>query len=110
MGAAVIAAVVARARRELADHFRQAGATGPDTPVDLPETHGVARRTLDRWLRTGVVREAPGGGYWLDEHAYRQSQQLQRRRVLLAVAVVVFILLVTAIAGTVFGGGGARYQ
>ena len=109
MGTAAAIAVVARARRELAEHFRLAGATSPSTPVPLPETHGVGRRALNRWLRTGVVREAPGGGYWLDERAYHQSQQLQRRGVLIALAVVLFIFLVAGVAASVFGGGG-RYQ
>lgn len=113
MGAAVnvaIAAAASRAQRDLLDHFRLAGATDPDVSIALPDTHRLARRTLDRWLRTGVVREAPGGGYWLDEHAYRQARQLQGRGTVIAALVVVGILLVIGLAVAVFGGGGARYQ
>lgn len=96
MGAAVAAAAAAtaRARRELLEHFRLAGATRPETAISLPDVRPPARRQFARWQREGVMREAPGGGYWLDEAAYAAADAARRRRAQIALLVVLVLAAV----------------
>ena len=94
MGAAVgaVAAARARARREVLEHFRLAGATRPESAVDLPEVRLIGERQIERWEERGVLRAAAGGGYWLDEAAYAVDEAARRRRKGIVLAVVFAVL------------------
>lgn len=100
MGAAVVAVIaahVARAEREFAEHFRRAGATAPDCSVPLPEVdRAIGRRQLERWMRDGVLRAGPGG-YWLDEAAYEARQQHQTKGGVAVLITLLFVLLVVGL-------------
>lgn len=99
MGASAgVAAAVARARREVLEHFRVAGATRPEAAVGLPDMRRLGRRQVERWERNGVLREAAGGGYWLDEAAYAVDQAARRRRAMVALIVVLVLLAAVAVA------------
>ena len=93
MGASVIAAVAARARRGIIDHLRLARALDASSAVAEPELPSfVAGRQLQRLERAGVVRRAPNGGVYLDEHAYVIWRDGRKRRVLVLLLVGLVVL------------------
>jgi hypothetical protein len=89
---ALIAAAVVRARRDIAEALRGAGAVSPEAAVAF-EPHGrLQRRMLERLAATGAVRTTPLGLYWLDEEKLAQEEAKRRRQAL------VFITAATAAA------------
>lgn len=93
MGTAV-AAVAARARRDILDHLRLARALDAASAVPVPELPSfIAERQLARLERAGVVRRA-GSGVYLDEHAYVAWRDAQRQRVLVALVIAALVLAI----------------
>lgn len=91
--ATAAAAVVARARRRILDHFLLANAVSPNGAVSFSPSGLVGERQFDRLLRAEVIREAGPDRYWIDVPSYRRWQNRRRRRVALSV------MLSAAVAG-----------
>lgn len=86
-----IAAMVIRARRKVAAHFLAQHAVSPDEAVTFVPDRTIVRRQFERMRHKGVVRDGPGGTYWLDVAALRADDE-GRRRVLIPVAIVVLLI------------------
>lgn len=87
----VAAIAVAAKRRRILRAFRVAGATSA-TAAKSPEALDVSRGLMYRRLvSSGVLREEPGGGVWLDEAA--EARWERRARVLM---LTMFVLVLVA--------------
>jgi hypothetical protein len=75
-----IASAAARARRDMVDRLREAGATGEDAAVALQPQQHQDRRALAYLTQRGVVRITADGRYWLSEteaEAWRKAMRNQ---------------------------------
>ena len=90
MSGSIIAVMVARARRRLVEHFRNAGATSAARAVAFtPSSWLIERRMFERMVRFGAVREEDGR-YWLDEKALVAFRKERLAHVLSALALAGF--------------------
>jgi len=91
---------VSKARRRLADRFRQAGAYAADRAVALTGLSHPEESRLRRFLEHNIVRETAPGTYWLDRERYQDYLAHQRRLIVLGILVVLIVLFfVVEIAG-----------
>jgi hypothetical protein len=96
MATSAIAAAAAAAQRRVIETFRISGATSPEAAVTLPALgRRMERKTLERLLRVGAVRETEEGRAWLDEPALAAYRRKRRTR---ALAMIGGVLAVGAIA------------
>lgn len=94
MNAGLIAGIVAAKRRRLINTFKELNATSSQSAV-LPGEVGIRQGLIFRRLRnSGVLIEAGGGHYYLDEKA-EQKLSKQRRKIAF---IVLLIFLVVAVA------------
>lgn len=94
---AILGAVVAKRRRELIAKFRAAGATSRDRARSAEELSVTPGSPLFRvQVGRGVLVEAEGGLYYLDEAAAERADRL-RRWLLLAVLALAVALALLAI-------------
>jgi hypothetical protein len=103
MGASAAAAIVIKREKDLVEHFRNAGATSPQT-AQSPDALGVDFNNLVwRMLaKDAVIREGAVGGdaYYLDEPSW-EALGRRRRRVAVIVGIAVIALgLSLYLAGT----------
>lgn len=97
MGASVAAAVIAAKEREIAECFREAGATSPmlaRTINDLGVRNNVAFRRL---RRHEAIREASSGLFYLDEPVWTAVRRTRRRLALVVMAIALVIGVGTAL-------------
>ncbi|MBO9711378.1 hypothetical protein [Sphingomonas sp.] len=97
MATAAAAAGAARARRQIIAYFHATHAIGAEDAVAYQPQRFVEQRVFDRMLRSGVVRQAGEGRYWLDLDALRAEEERRRRimvPVLIAVSVAMAVILV----------------
>ena len=90
---------IVHAEHRVARRLRHAGATSPGAARPLEEERPLDGRALRRLLDAGVVRDAGGGRFFLDEAAYAEFRAIRRKRALTAVAVIVVILAVLTLSG-----------
>lgn len=95
MATSVIAAAVARAEREIVEHFRHAGATSAGAAAAPPDLRPVGRRRLQRLVDAQVLRPA-AGGFYLDEAIYA-SYRSDRRAAVIGVAVALVGVVVAVL-------------
>lgn len=97
--ATVIAAVVARARRDIQHYFFQEDAVRPERAVRFEPNSRVQERQFEIMRSRGVIREAKPGYFWVDIPKY--DSELRRRLMTLraVLLVVLFCVLVAALAG-----------
>ncbi len=69
LGTMVVMAMTARLRR-LAALLRAQGATSPDRGVRADALPRDVLPLVPRLVQRGVLRETPGGTFWMDEAAY----------------------------------------
>ena len=86
MSGAAVAAMVARARRDIVRHFTAAGATAPERAVAYdPDAAGrptrIRRRLFRRMTAFGAVREPRPGLFYLDEERLDAFRWSMRKRV-----------------------------
>jgi hypothetical protein len=93
--AAVIAAAVARARREISEHFEQAGAFDPAHSVRYEPPDPIHERQFEILVGRGILRQLGDGRYWIDREAVRIEAE---RRATAAKNVFMIIIAGTAIA------------
>jgi hypothetical protein len=89
-----VAAIVVRRHRRIVDAFRAAGATSSAHPRPLAAIGVVRGVPFDRLHRLGVVRDAGGDEWWLDETRWRALRRTRRRLV-----VALLLLVLAALAG-----------
>ena len=90
-----IAAMVARARHEIREHFDRNQAFDPAHAVAYDPPSRIHRRQFDLLVGRGIVRQAGEGLYWLDRDAERLDEERRRQGALLLFKI---ILIGTAIA------------
>lgn len=90
MSGAVAAAVVARLRRRIADHFRNAGATGPATAVAFVPAGKMEARLFARMVAFGAVKAGEGDTWWLDEAKFSDFRKESLAKVLGILAIAGF--------------------
>src|SRR3954466_795801 len=79
MGAAAVAAVIARREQEVIDDFRAAGATSPDRAQSYTAL-GIGESLAMRRLRNrAVIREAAPGVFYLDEDVWAAVRRMRHR-------------------------------
>ena len=104
--ATMIAAAVARARREICDQLADARASDPANAVPYQPANGLQERQLARLIDDGIVRESGDGRYWLDAAGLEREAAQRVARIkwgLTLLAGVGVIALVLALAGAVLG-------
>jgi hypothetical protein len=88
----IIAAMVSRARRRIANYFYVQHAISVEDAVAYMPQSPIERRQFERMQARGVVRAAAPGRYWLDVDAY-QAEAEARRRVLVPIVVVLCVII-----------------
>jgi len=92
--ATAAAAAVAKARRDIQHHFFSQDAVRADSAVAFDPPSNLQRRQFERLQRSGVIREAKPGLYWIDIVAYDQEMRERFARVRIVLLVMVFVLLI----------------
>lgn len=76
--ATIVPAIIAIKRRRMIEAFRTAGAVSPAT-ARKPEDLGVDRgHMFGRMVKSGVFKELPDGGVWLDDEVQAQWERRAR--------------------------------
>jgi len=94
-GATVVAAMAARTRREVREHFDRNYAFDPGHAVAYDPPTPMHRRQFDFLAGRGIILGTGDGRYWLDREADRREEV---RRQAAAVLALKIILAGTAIA------------
>ena len=89
----IVAAQAAEAERRALERFRVADATRPERARPLDPLGLTPGSALDSLMRAGLVRDAGGGRYWLDEAAVAARRHAASPR---AVKVLLVVLLALA--------------
>ncbi|WP_288458768.1 hypothetical protein [uncultured Sphingomonas sp.] len=101
MSGTVVAAMVARARKQIEWHFVSAGATRKETAIAFERPTGrLERRVFDRMVSFGAIEKTPAGTFWLVEKRLGDFRKESLARVLGILAVAGF-----AAAGAMLIGG-----
>ena len=98
---AVVAAMVARARREIRDYFERANAFDPAHAVPYDPPGRVHRLQFDALIGRAIVREAADGRYWIDREAERREQERRRAAAVLIMKIVIIGVALSIAAGAV---------
>jgi hypothetical protein len=98
--ATVVAAMAARARREVRHYFDERSAFDPAHAIEYDPPSPMHRRQLGVLIGRAIVRETGDGRYWFDREADRREQERQRQAAI-AVLKVLLIVLVVVIAVSV---------
>jgi hypothetical protein len=101
--ATAVAALKARARREIQHHFFQADAVRPDRAVSFTPDNHLEKRQFARYREAGVIHEVGPGRYWLDIPAYDQALRARHERVRLALGLVILAMLAISVAASLSG-------
>jgi hypothetical protein len=80
--APVVGAVAMRARRRILRQFTAAGATSPDSAINVEPRRPLERKYLRSLQSFGAVRETPDGRLYLDEELLADHTSRRRKRVL----------------------------
>jgi hypothetical protein len=99
--ATAAAAIVARARREVENHFFDNDAFSPERAVEFKPRMSIQQHHLDQMIGEGVVHEASPGRYWLDLGAYRQMRRDRMIWTLRILALAVMVVIVATAIGYV---------
>lgn len=94
----VIAAMAARARREVYEHFEKRNAFDPRSAVPYDPPDRLHRRHFEHLIGCGVLRETGAGRYWIDREAEKREEE--RRR---AAAFLIFKVILIAFALSIAG-------
>jgi len=95
--------VILALQKRLVRKFQEAGATRPRQAAPLPDL-GVRRSfVFKKLLKKGILREAEGERYYLDEEAAGRHFRRARIGIFTAVGIALFVLLVYLIFGVWLG-------
>jgi hypothetical protein len=102
----MIAAMAAKARSEVREHFESANADSPARAVAYEPTGQMHRSQFDALVGTGVLKPTAEGRYWLDREAERAEEETRRARaVLMLKATLIVVAIVVAVAVIVSANG-----
>ena len=93
-GATVAAAMTAKARREVCEHFEQANAFEPADAVAYDPPGPMHRSQFDSLVGRGIVKITADGRYWFDREAERAEQERQRAASVLVLKIVLVVLAI----------------
>jgi hypothetical protein len=98
--AAAIAAAVARAQRDIREHFENAGAFDPQSAVSYDPPDHMHERQFELMIGRGVLRPEGRGRYWIDRDAERLEEERRRsaRTLMLKIVLVAVALAIAAAA------------
>ena len=91
----VIAAMAAKARQEVREHFDQRSAFDPNSAVPYDPPDSLHRKQFEHLIGQGVLRETGGGRYWIDREAEKLEEERRRAA---AVLILKIVLIAVAIA------------
>ena len=98
--ATVIAAAVAKARRDIQHYFFKADAVRPERAVRFEAHNRIQERQFDRMRSIGIIHEAKPGYFWIDIPAYDSELQRRLRTLRTILLVVLFAALTFALVAT----------
>ncbi|MEO7365846.1 MAG: hypothetical protein ABIW03_05965 [Sphingomicrobium sp.] len=93
--ATAAAAILAKARRRIIDHFMNSEAVSPATAVAFVPQRRLIERQFTRFQQNGVVRATADGRFWFDLPSYRRWENGRRLR--RAAAVVIAVVAAAAL-------------
>jgi len=99
--AAAIAASVARARREIREHFEEAGAFDPASAVGYEPPDHIHERQFELLVGRGVLRPIGDGRYWIDREAERLEDERRRSAAMMAFKLVAIGTALAIAAGAI---------
>jgi hypothetical protein len=93
--ATAVAAMAARARREVEQLFFDKDAFSPERAIEFEPRIPIQRRYLERLIAEGVIHEVSPGRYWFDlpAHKEQQRQRLVWGLRILGLALVIFVVI-----------------
>jgi hypothetical protein len=94
----IIAAAVARARREIGEHFAEHEAYSPSRAVTYEPRSRIHQRQFEILVGRGVLKQTADGRYWLDRDAFRLEEE-RRRAAAIMMLKIVLIGVALAILG-----------
>lgn len=92
--ATIVAAMPAKARREIREHFEQANAYDPANAVAYDPPDQMHRRQLDLLIGRAIARETGDGRYWIDREAERLEEERQRAAARLVLKIILIVCVV----------------
>jgi len=94
----VAAAVVARARREIREHFERNDAFSVERAVAYDPPDRVHRLQFEALVGRAILRPTGNGTYWFDREAERAVEERQRAAgiLILKIALIVFAIGIAA--------------
>ena len=99
--AAAVAAMAARARRELMDSLTERGAVDPEHAVALEVSSQMHRGQLDDLIGRGIVRDNGDGLYWLDRAALERDEQRRRDAAKLMLKILLIVAAIAIAVGAI---------
>jgi len=84
----IAAAAIAKARREVREHFEQRDATAPGRAIAYDPPGRLHRQQFDAFVGRGIILPATDGTYWLNQDAARAEEERQRAAALVVLKVV----------------------
>ncbi|HWI76223.1 MAG TPA: hypothetical protein VNS53_03975 [Sphingomicrobium sp.] len=100
--ATAVAAIMARARREVDQLFFDNDAFSPDRAVEFEARMPVQQRYLEQLIAEGIVHEPSQGRYWMDLRAYEESRRQRMRAGLWIAGFAIVVIAVVSAAKTWF--------
>ena len=80
------AAAVMVARRRVADHLLDVGATSAERAVTYQPSRRLRRKGLRYLTKRGVITLTDDGRYWIDEGKYREWRSSVRKRIAIGIS------------------------
>ena len=94
----VIAAMAARARREVSEHFDRHDAYDPAHAVAYDPPTNMHRRQFESLIGHGILLDTGDGRYWIDRAALRLEDERRRAAAKLMLKVIL-IAFAASLAG-----------
>ena len=101
---AIIAAAVARARRDIREHFEKADAFDPAHAVSYEAPNSMHKRQFDHLLGRGILCATGDGRYWIDRDALRLEEERRAE----AAKLIIKIIIIGVVLAVVIGLAAAR--
>ena len=97
-GIHIAAAMAAKARREVREHFEQRDSFGPAQAVAYDPPSPMHRRQFESMIGRGILLDTGDGRYWLDRNAVRLEEERRRAAAILLLKIILIVFALT-IAG-----------
>jgi hypothetical protein len=94
----VVAAMAAKARREVRYYFTSRNAFSSASAVPYEPPTRMHRRQIERLLRRGVVKATSDGRFWIDQQALQLEEERRRAQAVLLLKIMIGAAFVTAVA------------